>query len=56
MNSILFKMKKIEKKYNHHVTEIVQGDFASPPLAADTLKSSSNGVLNEIKFKVEIFY
>lgn len=40
---------------NHHVTEIVQGDFAGPPLAADTLKASSNGVLNEIKFKVCCF-
>ena len=37
---------------NHHTTEIVKGEFAGPPLAADTLKASSNGVLNEIKFKV----
>ena len=37
---------------NHHTTEIVKGEFAGPSLAADTLKASSNGVLNEIKFKV----
>ena len=39
---------------NHHTTEIVKGEFAGPPLAADTLKPSSNGVLNEIEFKVSI--
>ena len=37
---------------NHHTTEIVQGDFEGPPLAADTLKPSGNGIANEIKFKV----
>ena len=37
---------------NHHTTEIVKGEFSGPPLAADTLKPSSNGVLNEIKFNV----